>query len=294
MKSVLGKGLDALISENTVATVSERPSSVQEIAISRIRANPRQPRQRYAESALAELSESIRQRGILQPILVTPASDGNYEIIAGERRWRAAQRAGLKSVPVVIRSGSESEKFQMALIENVQREDLNAMEQARGYARLMNDFQMTQEAIAATIGKDRAVIANILRLINLPESIQQALEEGKISASHGRALAAVSDGATQQALFQRIIDERLSVRVVEEAVRDHKEVQVRGHVRGAAPAKAPEVRSLEEDLQRSLGRKVELQVSGAQAKKGWLKLEFYSLDDLDALVAQLKKSSQPS
>jgi ParB family transcriptional regulator, chromosome partitioning protein len=296
MRSALGKGLDALISEDTVATVASpaQPQGVAEISIDRIKPNPKQPRQSFSESALAELTESIRNRGILQPLLLSPTSDGDFEIIAGERRWRAAQRAGLKTVPAVVKTEPELERFQMALIENLQREDLNPLEQAKGYQRLAQEFQMTQEEVARIIGKDRAVIANALRMLQLPPEIQSALAEGKISASHARAIAALEDAAAQQALFQRIVNESLSVRAVEEAVRAQKQVPVRGHVRKAAnPAKAPEVTALEEDLQRTLTRKVELQISGPDAKKGWLRLEFYSLDD-DNLIVQLKRISPSS
>jgi ParB family transcriptional regulator, chromosome partitioning protein len=297
MRSALGKGLDALISDEKTAAAksSDSPSSaVAEIAISRISPNPKQPRRVYAEQALKELAESIQQRGVLQPILVTPSGDGNYEIIAGERRWRAAQRAGLSTIPAVVKSGPEGERFEIALIENLQREDLSALEQAEGFLRLANEFRMTQEEIAKKIGKDRTVVANTLRLLNLPPAMKAALEEGKMSASHGRALAALEDAGARDDLFKRILEDRLSVRAVEEAVRAHKQkVPVRGHVRGAAPAKAPEVKAIEEDLQRTLARKVELQ-AGASAKKGWLKLEFYSLDDLDRLIAQLKRVSTQS
>ena len=287
MRTALGKGLDALISEETAA--------VTEIPLDRIKPNPKQPRHVIADGALQELSESIAQRGVLQPILVAPLSDGTYEIIVGERRWRAAKRAGFTSIPAVIKSAPEQERFQMAMIENIQREDLSPLEQARGYARLVTEFLMTQEAIAVVMGKDRAVIANTLRLLSLPAEMQSALSEGKISASHGRSLAALDDLAAQRALFRRILDENLSVRALERAVRDHKQVAVRGHTRGAAhPVKSPEVKSLEDDLQRALSRKVELQRTSPDGKKGWIRLEYYSLEDLDHLVSRLRRVSQPS
>jgi ParB family chromosome partitioning protein len=291
VRSALGKGLDALISGETAAAVAstEKRSAVSELPIEQIKANPRQPRQVYAQGALEELAASIRESGVLQPILVAPTADGNYEIIAGERRWRASKLAGLKTMPAVVKSATDAERFQMALIENIQREDLNPLEQARGFSRLAAEFQMTQEAIAKVMGKDRAVIANTLRLLNLSEEMQAALTDGAISASHARSLVAVEDLIARQDLFKRIIDDKLSVRAVEEAVRHQKQIAVKGHVRGAVPAKSPEARALEEDLQRTLTRKVELQTSGPAAKKGWLKLEFYSLDDLDHLIAQLKR-----
>jgi ParB family chromosome partitioning protein len=300
MRSALGKGLEALISGETAAAVdstssTERASSTAELPIKSVRPNPKQPRQAYTETTLAELAESIRQRGVLQPILVSPNSDGTYEIIAGERRWRAAQRAGLTTIPAVIKSGTENERFQLALIENIQREDLNPLEQAQGFQRLSNEFHMTQDQIAAALGKDRAVVANTLRLLSLPIEMKSALAGGKISASHARALAGVSDPVSQKALFKRIIDEELTVRAVEQAAREQKQLPAKSPAQPATPpAKSPEAKALEEDLQRILGRKVELHTAGPASKKGSIKLEFYSLDDLDHLVAQLKRVSQTS
>jgi len=167
MRSALGKGLDALISDQTPAAAADAQKPISDIPMDRIRPNPKQPRRVWSDSALKDLTDSIRQHGVLQPILLSPSTDGNYEIIAGERRWRAAQRVGLSVIPAVVKSGSENERFQMALIENIQREDLNPMEQAEGFSRLAEEFKMTQEQIATVIGKDRAVIANTLRLLNL-------------------------------------------------------------------------------------------------------------------------------
>jgi ParB family chromosome partitioning protein len=296
MRSALGKGLDALISEDTVASLESDRTVVKDLTptslpINKITPNPNQPRRQFSSEAMDELAASIKERGVLQPILVTPTSDGTYEIIAGERRWRAAQKAGLTEVPVLIKTGSETDRFEIALVENIQREDLNPIEQAKAYSRLQNEFHLTQEAIAQAIGKDRAVVANTLRLLNLSEDMQQTLSEGKISAGHGRALAALEDPAARDALFKRILTEDLPVRAVEHAVRAQKKVPVREHLRSAGyESKPAEVKAIEEDLQRVLARKVELQTSGASAQKGWLKLEFYSLDDLDHLIEQLKKS----
>ncbi len=297
MRSALGKGLEALISGDTAAAVAaiDKQVTISELPIERIRANPKQPRRAFNETALQELSASIKQRGVLQPILVTPTTNGEYEIIAGERRWRAAKRAGLTQIPAVVKSAPELERFQMAMIENIQREELNPLEQAQGYMRLVNEFRMTQESIATALGKDRAVVANTLRLLQLPSEMQSALTDGKISASHGRSLAAMEDLVAQKMLFKRIVEENLSVRALEQAVRDHKQITVKGHTRAATtPGKPPEVKSIEEDLQRVLARKVELQTLGAEGKKGFLRLEFYSLDDLDHLIAQLKRASLTS
>jgi ParB family chromosome partitioning protein len=294
MRAALGKGLSALISDDTVASVEAKAAAdaaPSHIPLSEIHPNPKQPRRHFDESALAELSASIKEKGVLQPILVAQTAEHAYEIIAGERRWRAAQRAGLTQIPAVLRSGTESERFEMALIENIQRQDLNPLEQAQGYLRLQEEFGMTQEKIAVAVGKDRAVVANTLRLLHLPAPIQQALAEGKISAGHARALVSVEDAEAQTALFERILAEALPVRGLEQAVRAHKGAAKKA----AAPAtpKSAEVKTIEETLQHTLGRKVELHAAGA-AHQGWIKLEFYSLDDLDALLAQLKKAGTPA
>lgn len=292
MRSALGKGLDALISQDTVNSVAATPAKsvpTSTIAIAKIKANPKQPRRKFDEQALNDLAASIKEKGVLQPILVAALSDGNFEIIAGERRWRAAQRAGLKEIPAVVKNASETERFELALIENIQREDLNPIEQALGYKRLQEEFGMTQEKIASVIGKDRAVIANTLRLLNLSDAMQDALQSGKISAGHGRALAAIDDDAARDALFQRILVESLPVRTVEQAVREHKNKPARQAPEGEK--KSAEIRAIEEDLQRVLARKVEFQIANAQAQKGWLRLEFYSLEDLEHLISHLKKGA---
>jgi len=295
MRSALGKGLNALISEDTAASVSAAAAAPSHLPLARLRPNPQQPRRHFSEESLTDLAASIREKGVLQPILVASAPDGNFDIIAGERRWRAAQRAGLKEIPVIVKQGSETERFQMAIIENVQREDLNPIEQAHGFKRLQDEFRMTQEDVGRVIGKDRAVVANTVRLLNLSEPIQQALMDGKLSAGHARALLAVDDVSGREALFQKIIDEQWTVRSVEQAVRATKDVKEREHLRTSGyESRPPEVKAIEEDLQRSLARKVELQTSGASSQKGWIRLEFYSLDDLDGLIAQLKKSASPS
>lgn len=295
MRSALGKGLDALISEETVADVAAanaKPQTPTVLQVDRIRANPKQPRQTYSEASLADLVTSVQQKGILQPIIVAPVEGGIYEIIAGERRYRAALKAGLKEVPVVLRSGgeSEAERFELALIENLQREDLNPIDLALGFKRLQEEFQLTQEAIAQIVGKDRTVVANTLRLLGLPAEIQQALKEGKITAGHARALVAIEDPAAQKDLFDRIQSDELTVRHVEEAARDQKKSAKKAHLQTAGyDAKPAEVRALEEELQRTLTRKVEIHSNASH--KGSIKLEFYSLDDFDQLVKQLKNAS---
>ncbi len=293
MRPALGKGLDALMSDDAVANIAAtagKDTAVTHLSVDLIRPNPKQPRRAFAEESLADLVSSIQQRGILQPIMVSPTEGGTYEIIAGERRFRAAQRAGLKEVPIVIRTATEVERFEMSLIENLQREDLNPIDLANGFKRLQDEFQLTQEAIAQVVGKARTVVANTLRLLGLPDEIKQAIQEEKITSGHAKALLAVEDPAAQMALFQQILTDGLTVRHVEDAARDHKKGKKSEYTRAAGyESRPPEVKALEEDLQRVLARKVEIHAN-EKTHKGSIKLEFYSLDDFDHLVSQLKKS----
>ncbi len=297
MRSALGKGLGALISDDAVANVSagaaKAPAATNLLPIDRIRANPKQPRRHFTEDALKDLAASIKQKGILQPIVVSPLEGGLYEIIAGERRFRASQIAGLKEIPVVVRTGTESERFEMSLIENLQREDLNPVELAEGFKRLQDEFHLTQEGIAQVVGKDRTVVANMLRLLGLSLEIQQALRDGAISIGHAKALLAVEDPKALKDLFDQILSNSLTVRHVEQAARDHKKGKTPEHLRiSGYETRSAEVRHLEEDLQRTLTRKIEIHTTGTSSQKGWVKLEFYSLDDFDALISQLKKTIQ--
>lgn len=295
MRSALGKGLNALISDDTVASVSASPTIKStspvvpsSLPIERVRPNPKQPRRDFSEAALNELAESIRQRGLLQPIVVSAAEGGHYEIIAGERRWRASQIAGLKEIPVVIRAGSEVERFEMALIENLQREDLNPIELALGYLRLQDEFEMTQEKIAAVVGKDRSVVANALRFLTLPEAMQTALRSGKLSAGHAKALLSIETTEERESLFQQILNGGFTVRATEEAARATKKKLITEHANTTGyDGKTPEIRAIEDDLQHALGRRADIHASASH--KGFIKLEFYSLDDFDALIARLKK-----
>lgn len=310
MRSALGKGLGALLSQDTVAAVA-KPAAVPNapagspllLPLHQIRANPDQPRKRFSDDALKELANSIREHGVLQPILVSavsksgsgagadqPDSAPAYEIVAGERRFRAAQLAGLSEVPVIVKNLGAAQNFQVALIENIQRADLNPIELAKGYQRLQAEFGMTQEAIAKAVGKDRAVVANALRLLGLAQEIQSAVEDGRISAAHARTLAGLEDPGEQKALFDRLIGEALTVRALEEAVRQKKQVKVGAHQREGQTTVPAEVRAIEEDLQRALSRKVQLQETDRESHKGWVKLEFYSLDDLDTLIQRLKRT----
>ena len=240
-RMALGRGLSALVSsaapvaatppptqvspqyaENTAeffepAPTSEPTSGVQYVDIARISANPEQPRVDFPEQEIAELSESIKAFGILQPILVRPWQ-GSYQIVAGERRFRASQRAGLTQVPVLIKELSDRETFEVALVENVQRLNLNPLEEARGYQRLMDEFNLNAQEVAARVGKDRATVANLVRILRLPTAVQEYLREGIITVGHAKAILTVKEPAAQTSLAQKVIDESLSVRALEAIV----------------------------------------------------------------------------
>lgn len=268
----LGKGLGALI-PGAEAIGQERPS---EIALSHLRANPFQPRQAIDPEELSGLIESIRRHGVLQPIVVRP-SVGGFEVVAGERRWRAAEAAGLNSIPAIVRSLTDQEALELALVENLQREDLNPMERARAYRRLLQEFGLTQEQIADRVGKSQPSVANALRLLHLPPQIQASLETGRISEGHARALLSVGTEQVMLRLWERVERRGLSVRETEALARRSisREIQVRSH------AKDPQLRSLEQDLARRYGTKVLLD---GTHRRGRLAFEYYSEEDLQRLL----------
>jgi len=229
LKTGLGRGLDALISmddSNDALTSQNAPSSINEVDVDLIHANPSQPRHDFDEQALTELAESIRNIGIIQPITLRQEEDGTYMIIAGERRYRAAQLAGLMSVPAYIRRVSDDTVMEMALIENIQREDLNAIEVALAYQQLQSQNGLTQDELAQRVGKSRATVANFMRLLRLPAEIQLALKDHRLSMGHARALLSIDDAEQQVALFHMIVAQDLSVRKVESLVRDYNEGRI--------------------------------------------------------------------
>lgn len=217
-RNALGRGLDSLISLGEVRT--DGSSAISEIDIARITPNPDQPRRTFSDESLDELAVSIRELGIVQPLTLRLTDSGNYQIIAGERRWRAASRAGLSTVPAYVRTASDSEMTEMALIENIQREDLNAIEVALGFKKLIDSYKLTQERLSERLGKKRATIANHLRLLKLPAEIQLGLRDRLIDMGHARAILAVTDPKDQLKLYKRILKEDLSVRAVEKIARE--------------------------------------------------------------------------
>jgi ParB family transcriptional regulator, chromosome partitioning protein len=282
-RPALGRGLDALLSDVAVSG-GVRKEQVFACPVERIVPQKGQPRQHFDEQRLEELAQSIREHGVLEPIVVrrAPGSGGSdtYEIIAGERRWRAAQRAGLRELLVVVKEVAPQEAFELALIENVQREDLNPLELAEALDRLTREHGYTQEALAARLGKDRATIANSLRLLKLPPRVRQMVIEGALTEGHARALLGAPDARTIEALAERVARGGLSVRDTERLVRAKKEDRTS---QGENGAKSPGVRDLEERLARRLGTRVEVK-DDKEKGNGEIVIRYGSLDELDRLL----------
>ena len=278
-KGGLGSGLGALFGDNEPP---RQENKEQTLPISRVEPRADQPRRRFDDAALEELTESIRQHGLIQPITVRSLDSGYYQIIAGERRWRAARAAGLREVPVRIIEADDRKAMELALVENLQREDLNPIEEAKGYRTLMQEYGLTQEDAAAAVGKSRSAVANALRLLSLPEPALGLVEDGTLSAGHARALLPIRDAALLAEAAQTVLDKHLSVRQTEAlAARLAKEP-----ARRAAPAPAVDyVRELERELENALGRKVRL-VDGKN--KGRIELEYYGAEDREKLIDNLR------
>lgn len=273
-KGGLGKGLDALFIDNTT------DNGAVTLRISEIEPNRSQPRKEFDESALADLADSIREHGVIQPLLVRPLPTGGYQLVAGERRWRASRMAGLGEVPVVIRELSDHEAMELALIENLQRQDLNPMEEALGYRSLMEEYQMTQEEVAKAIGKSRPAIANSLRLLSLPQQVVDLIREGKLSAGHGRALLALEEESAILEAAQTAVKKHWTVREIEKmAQSSHKKTKV-----STGPDKDHYYTELELALSQALGRQVTITSKG---KNRTLSIAFFDKEDLSALVSRL-------
>lgn len=289
----LGKGLGALIPEHQQYFESGRSAEetgveIVIVPLSRIKPNPDQPRKSFPEGSIDELADSIRKHGLLQPILVEPGDEGTYIIVAGERRFRAASRAGLAEVPAIVRPLSSQKRLEISLIENIQREDLNPLEEAKAYQNLMELTGSTQEQVAEAVGKNRSTVANALRLLRLSEPMQAALRDGLISSGHARGLLAVTDEGARQLLFRRILQEGLSVRQTEKVVQELNDR--RNAVPGAKTAAAhgkesarlePDLAALRELFIERFGTKVEIK---GTMTKGSILIEYYSADDLQRIL----------
>jgi ParB family transcriptional regulator, chromosome partitioning protein len=284
----LGKGLGALIpsdvARSSAAGLAARPA-IEEIPINQIDPNPYQPRNNFDEESLAGLTASIRELGVLQPILVRRVSEDRYAIIAGERRWRAAKRAGLQFIPVIVRQVNDELILQHALVENLHRDDLNPLEEAAAYQQLVEDFDLTQEEVAQKVGKSRSAVANLLRLFQLPPQVQRLVAEGRVSAGHAKALLGTPDRAFQESLARRVATEGLSVRDTEEAVRRRNGLAgSTGHSPGSSGTRsklrAPGLLELEELLAEQLDTRVSINVG---PKRGRVVIEFADLEDLERI-----------
>ncbi len=289
-KQALGKGLSALIPEGYSKMLEaqrevlgkeehDSEAAIQEIEISKIRPNREQPRHRFSENTIEELAASIREQGILQPVIVARRADGEYELICGERRTKAAERCGLTRIPAIIKELAEDKLLEWALVENIQREDLNAVEEAQAYVRLMEQKALTHDEIAKKVGKDRSTVANTIRLLRLPNEVLQGLIEGKLQAGHARALLTLPTPEHHRQMARRIMDEKLSVRQVEELV---------GRI-ALKKRRAKKVRDLDQDilaletkLERRLGTQV--RVFAKKKNQGRIEIQYYSLDDLDRVL----------
>lgn len=283
--SALGRGLDALISTGDVRT--EGSSSINEIEIELIDANPNQPRREFDGEALKELSESISEIGIIQPITLRKMDNGRYQIIAGERRWRASKLAGLATIPAYIRTADDENVMEMALVENIQRQDLNSLEIALAYQHLMDSYDLTQERLSERVGKKRTTVANYLRLLKLPAPVQVALQNNEIDMGHARALLAIEDPKTQVKFFKEIQQKGYSVRQVEDMIKAYNEgtgADVKTKVRGKV-VQTPEYGKLCRRISDSLGTKAKITCSAKGCGK--VTLSFKDIDDLKRIVEVL-------
>jgi ParB family transcriptional regulator, chromosome partitioning protein len=282
-KQALGRGLNALLGDNT----SSRPEpSPLEVDIDLIEPNPEQPRTRFAEAALDELTRSIESNGIVQPIVIRRRG-ARYQIVAGERRWRAAQRAGLKKIPVTYKEVGDDKLLELALIENIQRQELNPIEEAHAYRKLIDNIGLTQDELSTRVGRERTLIATTLRLLKLPEDIQNLIQDGKLSTGHGRALLLTEDKDQQRRAARNIIEKGLSVREAERQVKAALSA-ASATKRRSIITKDANIRNAETKLMRELGTNVKI-TPNAKGNSGKIEIEYYNLDDLDRLFQMLVK-----
>ena len=282
-KNGLGKGLDALFIDNSTEDVK----SAVKLNINDIEPKRDQPRKTFNEEALAELADSIALHGVIQPLLVRPISDGGYQLIAGERRWRASRLAGLTEVPVVIREMTDSEAMELALIENLQREDLNPIEEAEGYKLLMDTYSLTQEQAAERVGKSRPAVANAMRLLALPKEVLDLIKEGRISSGHGRTLLGLNDKSMMPKLCSEIEEKQLSVRQLESIVKTLNAPKKDKEKKDKNIKRDPYFDECELAIRNELGRKASINVR--KGNKGTLEIEFFSKEDLQSILETLAK-----
>ncbi len=284
-KKGLGKGLSALISED-FSIENEDKTGVVELKITQIEPDPDQPRKDFDLEKLEWLAESIKIHGVIQPLIVTEQKDGFYRIIAGERRWRASKLAGLTTIPAIVREYSKQQSAEIALVENLQREDLNGIEEAKGYKTLMEEFSLTQQQVAEKVGKSRPAVANALRLLNLPESVQDMVIYGEISSGHARAISGISDSELQTDLAQKVIAEDLSVRQLEKLIAQMNVPDPKKEKDQIDVNLKAQLKELQKELQTYLGTKVKV---SRGKNKGKIEIEYYDMNELDRLIQLIKK-----
>jgi len=294
-RKALGKGLSSLIPEAPKRRPAKDTSpaqpvtdGLQQLDIDKIWPNRAQPREQFDQERLDELAQSMKAQGVLQPVIVRPADGGTFELIAGERRWRAAQIAGLLKIPAVIREVTDDRLLELALIENLQREELNPIEEANAYQTLINDLGLSQQEAAERVGKQRATVANALRLLNLPPEVHALIQGGQLTAGHAKALASLTDSRVQIELAQRIVKEGLSVRAVEHLVRQPE--RTRKPRATSTEQRDPNVVAAEETLQSAIGTKV--RITQGRTGTGRLELHFYSAEELDRLYDLVLKAAR--
>jgi len=276
-KKALGKGLEAFIPEEFGILKEDRYA---EVEIEKIRPNPHQPRTQFDEASIDELARSIKETGIIQPLLVVPEED-HYKLIVGERRWRAAQRAGLRVVPVIIRNMTEDKQLEVSLIENIHREDLNPLEIAEAFERMVDQLGLTQQEVADRVGKDRASVANYIRLLKLPPEIKRFIREGKLSMGQARAILSLEDEELQKRVAFQVVEKSLSVRETEKLVQKFKEKPPRAQ----KSLEDPDLKALEEELIQCLGTKVTI---AGQRNKGTIRIFYFSLEELNRIYDKIK------
>jgi ParB family chromosome partitioning protein len=293
----LGRGLSALISSAPAAPPSSSPSAPEsqepfrQLRLDQIVPNPKQPRREFSESELQELQLSLQTSGLLQPIAVRPRGDGRFELIAGERRFRAASRLGWTTIPAVIRDVSDEQLLSLALVENLQREDLNPIEEAQGYRQLINEFGLAHQQVAQAVGKERSSVTNALRLLSLPDEVQHLVRDGSLTLGHARALLGVPPGTSLAELARKVVAQRLSVREVERLVQEAKPTVKRNRdaENQLTVSEVPEVRRLTDRLRRFLQTDVAVQVDSAG--RGEVRIRFYSADDFNRVFELMTRSS---
>jgi ParB family chromosome partitioning protein len=290
-RRALGKGLESLLPSRPVTPLAPAATPVEstgrplEVPLDQIERNPFQTRTRFDEAQLMELSQSIAASGVVQPIVVRPLSSGKYQLITGERRWLASRKAGKQTIPAIVRQASDEQTLEMTIVENLQRADLNPMEQARAYQRLSHDFKMTQEQMAQRTGKERASVANFLRLLRLPEPIQHKVESGDLSFGHARTLLALESPDSITAAAQKVMSLNLSVRQTESYIQGLINPEAKPKKDGKpAPPEDPNVREAQERLQRTLGLKVHIE---DKSGKGRVIIEYSGLEDFDSILTAL-------